>query len=102
MLILFANPTDVASADQAAAAWPDTVVRLTAAVPCGRMFLFTEEQAPQADDGSTLTQLADAVLTAQPARRPADRMRKPKKGLRRAQRWARTGTASAYGTRPGE
>ena len=101
MLILFANPTDVASADQAAAAWSDTVVRLTAAVPSGRMFLFTEEQAPRADDGTTFTQLAEAVLTAEPARRPV-RTPKPRKGLRRAQRWARTGTASAFGTRPGE
>jgi hypothetical protein len=48
ILILFANPIDVASADKAAAARPGTVIRLTPAMPAGRMFVLAEEQAPKA------------------------------------------------------
>jgi hypothetical protein len=99
MMIVFANPTDVACADQAAAGRPGTVVRLAAVVPAGRMFVLTEEQAERAGDGSTLERLAHEVLVAEPAERPR---RQKNQFQRRARRWSRTGSASAFGTDPGD
>jgi len=99
MLILFANPTDVTSADQAAAARPGTVIRLSRAVPAGRMFVVAEAQAAKAGAVSALARLAQEVLSVTPA---GARTYTPPAGPRRVRRWSRTGTASPFGVQTGE
>jgi hypothetical protein len=50
---LFANPADVALADQAAAALPGTLVRVRERVPLGWMYLVSEERLGDAAHGSS-------------------------------------------------
>ena len=62
MRFLFANPADVAYADQAAAALPGTTVRVFMPVPVGRMYLIREERLGDAAQAVELEQIAEQVI----------------------------------------
>jgi hypothetical protein len=68
--ILFAHPTDVAYADQAAAALPATLVRLRKLVCPGRMYLIKEEKAKEIRYGFELEWVAEEVIAINTARLP--------------------------------
>jgi hypothetical protein len=59
---LFANPADVAYADQAAAALPGTLVQVRMLVPVGWMYLIQEERLGDAAHGVELEQIAEEVI----------------------------------------
>jgi hypothetical protein len=59
---LFANPADVAYADQAAAALPGTTVRVFRPVPVGWMYLVRGERLGDAANGVELAQIAEQVI----------------------------------------
>jgi hypothetical protein len=59
---LFANPADVAYADQAAAALPGTIVRVRVGVPLGVMYLVREERLRDAAHGVELKRIAEEVI----------------------------------------
>jgi len=60
--ILFANPTDVAHADQAASSIPGAVVRLRSLVPSGRMYVIRDIDASGLRFGFELDQVAEKVI----------------------------------------
>ena len=62
MRILFANPTDVAHADQAASSIPGAVVRLRSLVPAGRMYVIRDTDAAELRFGFELDQVAEEVI----------------------------------------
>ena len=62
MKILFAHPTDVAAADQAAAGLVGVTVRLRAVVTVGRMYVVPEGRATAIRYGFELEQQADEVI----------------------------------------
>lgn len=67
MRFLFANPADVAYADQTAASLPGTIVRVRKAVPVGWMYLVHEEGLGAEENGAgdhrrELEQIAEEVI----------------------------------------
>ena len=62
MRYLFANPADVAHADQAAAALPGTIVQVRTLVPVGWMYLIQEERLGDAAHDVELEQIAEQVI----------------------------------------
>jgi hypothetical protein len=66
MKVLFANPADVAHADQLAAALVAATVRLRAVVPPGRMYVIAAEDAVEMRYGFELEQCAEQVIDVDP------------------------------------
>jgi hypothetical protein len=64
--ILFANPADVAYADQAAASLTGVTVTLRLLVPLGRMYVIAGEQASAIHHASELEQLAEQIVDVEP------------------------------------
>jgi hypothetical protein len=62
MRLLFANPADVAYADQAAAGLAGTFVEVRRFIPLGWMYLIPAEHAGDATDAAELRQIAEQVI----------------------------------------
>jgi hypothetical protein len=71
--ILFANPIDVAYADQAASSIPGTVVRLRGLVPSGRMYVIRDSDAAELRFGFELDQRAEEVIVVATSTPPGAR-----------------------------
>jgi hypothetical protein len=66
--VLFANPVDVAHADQLASSLTVATVRLRAVVPPGRMYVVAAERAAEMRYGFELEQCAEQVIDVNPSR----------------------------------
>jgi hypothetical protein len=64
--------------------------------------MLTAENASDLGDGAKVEKFAQEVLAADRSRPPAVRTQLPRMGPRRARRWSRTGTATAFGAGPEE
>jgi hypothetical protein len=67
---MFAHPSDVAYADQAAASLTGVTVRLRRLVPLGRMYVIALEQSTGIRSTSQLEQLAERILNVEPQAPP--------------------------------
>lgn len=70
MRFLFANPVDVAYADQEAASRTGTIVRVVEQVPPGLMYLVHEERLRDAAHGVELKRIAEEVIEVKTSNPP--------------------------------